>query len=490
MVNPACVFHKASRIGGRECIIGEAGDNEGRKDDAEAKNRQNSGLMKREHAAVMGASVAGLLAARVLADYFEKVTVLEKDACPADSAARAGVPQGRHTHILLPSGALVLERLFPGRLAELVRDGAKKFDYGRSRFYVVGTWLPRVATNLESFAQTRPFLEEHLRRWVGEIPNVHIVYETNVFAPLFDLANGRVVGLEIGKTGAAREQLHADLVIDATGRHSRLSGWLAENGFGDVPETKIGIDLAYATGLFQLSADALPDHPMLYIVGPPPEKTRVGVVFQVENGIAFGGLAGYHGDYPPADLPGFLEFAKSLSQPDVFNVLSRAKLCTPIAQFRIPTAARRHFQKMRRFPPGILPLGDAICSLDPAFGQGMTVAALEAEILSRCLLQGLKDEALRRAYLPAVDTCIDVPWTLCCTENFKYPQTTGPRPFLFPLVRRYVDSLTTSGDPAVLAAIYRVFTLTAHPRILLRPDIAARALSRKISRGIERPGST
>jgi 2-polyprenyl-6-methoxyphenol hydroxylase-like FAD-dependent oxidoreductase len=460
--------------------MGAAGENEERKDDAEALNRENSRLMKREHAAVMGASVAGLLAARVLADHFELVTVLEKDARPLDGAARAGVPQGRHTHILLPAGAQVLERLFPLRFAELVRDGARKFDYGRSRFYVEGTWLPRVATNLESFAQTRPFLEEHLRRWVSELPNVRIVYETNVFAPLFEQANARVVGLEIGKGSAAREHLLADFLMDATGRYSRLPAWLAENGFGDVPETKIGIDLAYATGRFQVPADALPDHPMLYIVGPPPEKTRVGVVFQVEDGIVFGGLAGYHGDYPPSKLDGFLEFAKSLSQPDVFHVLSRAKLCAPISQFRIPTAVRRHFHKMPRFPAGILPIGDAICALDPAFGQGMTVAALEAEILSRCLTQGLLEEGLARAYLRAVDTCLKVPWTICASENFKYPQTTGPRPFAFPLIRRFMDFLTTCGDPVVLTQIYKVLTLTAHPRILLRPDIPARALGRKI----------
>jgi 2-polyprenyl-6-methoxyphenol hydroxylase-like FAD-dependent oxidoreductase len=428
----------------------------------------------------MGASVAGLLAARALAEHFEMVTVLEKDACPVHGAPRSGVPQGRHTHILLPSGAQVLERFFPGRLAELVRDGAKKFDYGRSRFYVAGTWLPRVATGRDSFAQTRPFLEEHLRRWVSELPNVRMVYETNVFAPFFDKANQRVVGLEIGKGSAAREQLRADLVTDATGRHSRLPAWLAENGFGDVPQMKVGIDLAYATGRFQVPADALPDHPMLYIVGPPPEKTRLGVVFQVEGGIAFGGLAGYHEDYPPTDLDGFLRFAKTLSQPDVYNVLSRAKLCAPIAQFRIPTSIRRRYQKMPRFPAGILPIGDAICALDPVFGQGMTVAAFEAEILSRCLHQGLKHKALRRAYFRAVDTCLDIPWTLCCTENFKYPQTTGPRSFSFPLVRRYVDFLTTCGDPAVLAQVYEVLTLAAHPRELLRLDIPVRALRRKL----------
>lgn len=449
----------------------------------------NARHTKREHAVVMGASVAGLLAARVLAEHFEKVTVVEKDACPADGTARAGVPQGRHTHILLPAGAEVLERLFPGRLAELVRDGANKFDYGRSRFYVGGVWLPRVATKLDSFAQTRPFLEEHLRRWVVELPNVDLVYDTNVFAPLFERANARVVGLEIGGGSAAREQLRVDLVIDATGRNSRLPGWLAENRFGEVPETKIGIDLAYATGRFKVPADVVPDHPMMYIVGPPPEKTRVGVVFQVEDGIAFGGVAGYHGDYPPAELDGFLEFARSLSQPDVYNVLSRAELCGPIAQFRIPTAIRRYYQKMRRYPAGILPIGDAICGLDPAFGQGMTVAALEAEILSRCLEQSANDEALRRPYFQAVDRCLDVPWTLCSDENFKYPQTTGPRSNLFPFTRRFKDFLMTCGDPGVAAEIYKVLTLTARPRILLRPDIPVRALSGKIRKALERLGS-
>jgi 2-polyprenyl-6-methoxyphenol hydroxylase-like FAD-dependent oxidoreductase len=449
----------------------------------------NTAATKRTQALVMGASVAGLLAARALADHFETVTVLEKDACPPDGAPRAGVPQGRHTHILLPAGALALERLFPGRLAELMRDGAKKFDYGRSRFYVGGRWLPRVATTLESFAQTRPFLEQHLRRWVSELPNVRIIYEASVVAPLFKRADARVVGLEIAQAGVERQQLRADLVIDATGRHSRLPAWLAENGFGEVPETKIRIDLAYATGRFELSADALPDHPMLYIVGPPPEKTRVGVVFQVENGIAFGGLAGYHGDYPPTELDAFLEYAKSLSQPDVFHVLSRAKLCGSIAQFRIPTAVRRHYRKIRRFPAGILPIGDGICSLDPAFGQGMTVAALEAEILSRCLREELRDEALRRAYLRAVDTCVDAPWTVCCAENFKYPQTTGPRPLSFRVARRYMDLLTNSGDPAALTQVYRVLTLTAPPRVLLRPDIPLRALRGKIWNGLSRKTS-
>jgi 2-polyprenyl-6-methoxyphenol hydroxylase-like FAD-dependent oxidoreductase len=436
---------------------------------------------------VIGASVAGLLAARVLAEHFKKVTVLERDPESAGSAPRRGVPQGRHIHILLPGGAAALDRLFPGRLVELVGGGAKRFDYGGSRFYVSGTWLPRVATDLCSFAQTRPFLEQHLRRWVSELPAVSIVDGANVAMLVFDDANSRVSGVELEQAGnAGKQYLPADLVIDATGRNTQLPRWLSERGLGDVPLTRVDIDLGYATGRFEVPEDVLPDHPMLYIVGPPPQRTRVGVIFQVENGIVFGGLGGYHGDHPPADLEGFLAFARSLSQPHVFDVLGQAKLSAPIVRFRIPAAVRRHYLEMRAFPHGILPIGDAICHLDPAFGQGMTMAAREAEILLECLRWDQGSGRLRREYLRQVESCLDVPWNLSCGEIFKYRQTSGRRPWSFPLTRRYRDLLATSDDPRVIDGIYRVISLTAPPRILLRPAVAARAVKRAFLKACDR----
>ena len=287
-----------------------------------------------------------------------------------------------------------------------------------------------------------------------------------------------MTGVALRQAGTDRpEELRADLLIDATGRNTRLPRWLTGEGYPAVPETSIGIDLGYATGRFRAPVNLRPTHPMLYIVGRPPRETRVGVRVLVEDGVIFGGMGGYHGDHPPADLPGFLEFARSLSQPDVFDVLSRCELLSPIAVYRIPTATRRHFGRMARFPSGILPIGDAICSFDPAFGQGMTVAALEAEALMDCLQRnGHADEAFRRDYFRRADKAIEVPWALSSGENFKYPQTTGRRPLGFPLTRLYKDRLATCGDAAVIHDFYRVVSLSAPPRILLRPRVVARML--------------
>jgi len=309
----------------------------------------------RQHAVVIGASVAGLLASRALSAYFRSVTLLDRDEEPAQPVPRAGVPQGRHIHVVLPGGVRALDHLFPGRLPELVRAGSQPFDYGQSQFHMCGQWMPRMATELDSLAQTRPFLEEHLRRWVRELPNVRAIFGASVKAPIFE--GPRVTGVSVQYAGGDRaEELRADLVIDATGRNTRLPRWLATQchpeGYPAVPETSIGIDLGYATGRFRAPGNLRPTHPMLYIVGHPPRETRVGVRVLVEDGVIFGGMGGYHGDHPPADLPGFLEFARSLCQPGVFDVLSRCELLSPIAVYQDPrshaAALRAHGQIPKR----------------------------------------------------------------------------------------------------------------------------------------------
>lgn len=438
-----------------------------------------------EHAIVIGASIGGLLAARVLADFFRNVTVIEKDACPVEIAARKSVSQGHHTHVLLPAGAQVLDRLFPGRLADLIRDGSRPFDYGGCRFHLIGNWMPRVETGLFSLAQTRPFLEEHLRRWVSEIPNIRLSYDVAVARLLFDGSGLRVAGVSLKRAinDRAGRDLQAELVIDATGRRTRLPVWLAEHGYGAVPETNVGINLAYTTGRFRTPDDFVPDHPILYIVGHPPQETRIGAVVCVENGLISGSVGGYHGDHPPTDLPGFLEFARSLCQPHVFDVLSRSELVAPLARYKFSGSIRRHYGKLARFPDGILPIADAVCSFDPAFGQGMTVAALEAEILADCLARGADTSesygSLRRKYLKRIESLINIPWDLSCGENLKYPQTTGTRSLTFHLARRYRDRIATCGDAYVTSNFYRVLTLTASPGMLLRPRIVVRALRRR-----------
>ncbi len=431
--------------------------------------------VKREHAIVMGASIAGLLAARALSPHFRKVTIVERDPLSTALAPRPGVSQGKHIHVLLPAGIAALERLFPGRTVELVRNGAQPFDYGQSQFYIIGNWMPRIQTGLNTLAQTRPFLEHYIHRWVGELPNVEMLHDTTVRGLLWDQANARVTGVAVHPE-RGRQELRSDLVIDATGRNTRLPRWLAENAYPPVPEAKVGIDLGYSTGCFRVPGRMRPQHPMLYIVGPPPHRTRVGVRVLVEGGVVYGGMGGYHGDHPPGDLKGFLDFARSLSQPEVFDVLSQSELLSPIARYHIPSSIRRYYAKMARFPDGLLPLGDSVCSFDPAFGQGMTVAALEAEALASSL-QFHSGPQLRRDYFKRIDSVIDAPWELSSGENFKYPQTTGRRPLTFPLTRRYKDRLATCGDPSVVEDFYRVIALAAPPRILLHPRIVLRAFT-------------
>jgi 2-polyprenyl-6-methoxyphenol hydroxylase-like FAD-dependent oxidoreductase len=431
---------------------------------------------ERQHAIVIGASVAGLVAARALSAHFRHVTVLDRDQAPAETAPRPGVPQGRHIHVVLPGGVRALERLFPGLFKEMVRAGSQPFDYGQSQFHLCGRWMRRFDTELRTLAQSRPLLEENLRRRVCDLPNVQLIFGASVANLVYE--DSHVTGVSVQYSGRSRtEALRAGLVVDATGRNTALPRWLAAQGYPAVTETNVGIDLGYATGRFRPPETLRPKHPMLYIVGHPPRETRVGVRVLVEHGEIFGAMGGYHGDYPPADLSGFLEFARSLCRPEVFEILSRCELLSPISLYRIPSAKRRHFVRMAHFPNGLLPIGDAICSFDPAFGQGMTVAALEAEALMECLARHPHaDERFRRDYLSRVDAIIDVPWALSCGENFKYPQTTGPRPLSFSLTRMYKDRVAACEHSAVIHDFYRVISLSASPRILLRPRVVARTL--------------
>ena len=435
-------------------------------------------MSKNEHAVVMGSSIAGLLAARVLSEHFSKVTLIERDAHPLRPLPREGVPQGKQTHVLLPGGTRVLEKLFPGCVSKLAEIGAQQFDYGYSRFHLDGHWMPRVETGLISLAQTRPFLEQHVRSWVSSISNVTIVYGSTASGLKFDAGKSRVVGIHVRDTQKTTSyEIQADLVVDSTGRNTRLPHWLVEGGYGRVPITEIEINVGYATGLFRTPKELLPDHPLMYIVGRPPEKTRVGAFIRVEDGLACAGLAGYHGDFPPTELQQFLKFARSLCDPKIYDVLAQSELASTIAQFRVPASIRRHYRRLTRFPDGIIPIGDSISSFDPVFAQGMTVAALEVEVLSECLRGYVNFDAnFRRNYFQRIDSLVDVAWNLSSGENFRYPQTSGRRPLFYGLERRYKSRLLSSTDPFVIRGLYRVLTLSANPKILLDRRIVTKAL--------------
>jgi 2-polyprenyl-6-methoxyphenol hydroxylase-like FAD-dependent oxidoreductase len=423
------------------------------------------------HSVVIGSGIAGLFAARALAPHCHTVTLVEKDTLPDSPVPRPGVPQGNHIHVMLAGGVRALDRLFPGGVDDLVSAGARRFDYGESRYHMLGHWMPRVTTGLPTLALTQPFIEYHVRRWLGRFPNVQFIRGTAT--PAYEDASSRVTGVSL-QDGTP---IPADLVVDATGRNSRLPRWLEEHGFGRVRQIEVGFNLGYATGRFRVPASVLPDHPMLYIVGRAPRYTRVGVIVQLENGMVYGGMGGYQGDHPPGDPEGFLAFANSLVQPEVYRVLAASEFLGPIVRYRIPASVRRYFGRMPRFPGGILPIGDVVCSYDPAFGHGMSAAALQAEVLDHLLARhSLAGTHFTRDYFRHIDRIVDVPWNLCCGENFKYPGTTGRRSLLFPVSRRVKDHMVLQLNPKLIADFYGVVTLTKRPQELLRPRTIGRML--------------
>lgn len=430
---------------------------------------------KRKQAIVIGGSVAGLLAGRVLADYFDTVIVLERDMCPHKPEPRPGVPHSRQTHMLLPGGAQALEALFPGRLSELAHVGAQAFDYGSSHFHLNGHWMPILKTGLQSFAQSRPLLEHCIRKWVMEIPNLRIQYETVATHLEFGASDEKCVFSKIAGLDGVR-RFNGSLIIDAMGRNTRLPNWLFQAGVESAEEARIHIDVGYTTGIFRIARKHLPSYPLIYIVGKPPQKTRVGAAIKIENGWLNVGMAGYHGDYPPTNLTGFLDFARSLDAPDIYNVLLKAEQLSPLRAYRAPKSVCRRYGDIASFPNGIIALGDSLACFDPVFAQGITVAAQSAQVLDEALSRHECLKCAQLYYYKHVRHTIETAWNLSRGENLKYPQTKGDRPTMFGLTRAFKDRVVACTDPFVVNQFYRVLTLTAPPRILLHPGVLKRVI--------------
>jgi 2-polyprenyl-6-methoxyphenol hydroxylase-like FAD-dependent oxidoreductase len=445
-----------------------------------------------KHAVVIGSSIAGLLAGRVLADHFDQVTIIERDALVDGPEARKGVPQGRHAHGLLDRGAQIMEGLFPGFFAELKADGALAMDMAATiRWYQYGTWKIKTHSGITVHIQSRPFLEWKLRRRVAALPNVRILDETDALHPLTTLDQSRITGVQIRRRGAnpGEEALEADLVVDASGRGSRTPQWLTALGYGQVEENIIKIDVGYTSRIYRRPAH-VPVDQVVVIFPKPPAESRVGMILPMEGDRWMVSLSGWLHDYPPTDEAGFLEYARSLPVPDVYEAMKDAEPLTPIVAHKIPSNQRRRYERMVRFPEGLVVLGDALCSFNPIYGQGMTTAALDVMELDRCLreqrrghapgdIRGLAQHFHRRA-----SKIIDVPWMLATGEDFRFPQISGPRPLGQRLLHWYTARLhtVTGYDAGVLTQFLQVMHMLKSPLALFTPPMIWRVLTGRPTR--------
>jgi 2-polyprenyl-6-methoxyphenol hydroxylase-like FAD-dependent oxidoreductase len=427
-------------------------------------------------AVVVGAGIAGLAAARVLSRHYASVTVLEKDTLPTGPVPRHGVPQSTQPHILLVSGLRELAGLFPGLEDELTRLGALRLDIGRDLLvYRYGRRSPRAAIGLELVSVSRPRLEATIRDRVTKEPGVTIRDGVSVTA--LSGLNGKVTGAFLD----SGEHIPATLVVDATGRGSRSDRWLAALGLPVPARTEIKVGVTYTTRAFRREPGQLDGWQAALVMPTPPDEKRSGLVLGVEDDRWLVMVGGWHIADPPTGNAAFAEFARSLPDPVIADLIDQAAPISELAQHRFPSNRRRHFEDLPRVASGYVPIGDAICSFNPIYGQGMTCAVLEASALGRAMERhGTASAEMTRDYLTAAAGIIATPWRFAVGGDFAFPETTGPRPRRNSLVTWYERRLGTAArrDPSINRVFVSVQQLLDPPSALFKPRLVAKVLWR------------
>ncbi len=408
-------------------------------------------------AIVAGAGIGGLAAAAALAPRFDRVVILEKDQI-LNGCVRRGAAQGAHIHTLLHGGEMGLERLMPGLRDTFLSAGAAKIDVGKNfGIYDFNSWRVSRPLGLTVLQMSRPAYEVVMRKRVLEFGNVSIQTGTSVTG--LSIEKGCVRGVLI----KGEQEMVADLVVDARGRGGALPRDLVKNGFGEAPESVLGIAMSYVSGRFKRPPGA-GDEAKAVMVRPTSPDRRYGLVCPIENGEWFITLGGRGVVEPPSDLEGFLDYARMLAAPEFFEMMDGAELIGDLRSFKIPTANWRHYDQMPAFPQRLAPLGDTIGNVNPTLGQGMSVAVFHALGLADALDKHGLDDGFSEAYFAAAMNASNAAWTLASYDDLEFSEVTGERPENFEQIAAFSRGLKLLGndDPE----IHRLSVEVAH---MLRP---------------------
>lgn len=412
-----------------------------------------------KHAIVIGASLGGLCAARVLSDFYDRVTVFERDQLPDGPANRPAVPQGRHVHLLMARGAQEFERHFPGLLDDMVAAGVPMLEnrpdcihFGAAG-HVLGT-AHRLRDEFTAYVPSRPQLEWQIRRRVTALDNVEFVH-AGVDEPTFDAARQRVTGVRVDGGEVA-----ADLVVDASGRGTRLPVWLGQWGFGRPREDCVDVGIGYASHQVHIPPGLLAEK---VVVAGASEQQPLGLgMLLYEDGNWNVTTFGVGKVQPPQSFSQICALARDILPAHFATALRQG---TPIGEMsfhKYPTSRWRRFDKMERFPAGLLPFGDAVVSFNPTFGQGMTMTSLQAGHLHTALeTHGVFDTAVVRDFLRATAKSTYPVWTMNAIGDLTLHRATGPAPWWYRPVGGLFDQFLGAAetDPVLAEWFLRRFSL-------------------------------
>lgn len=449
------------------------------------RQANRDGHAQGRHAVVLGGSLAGLLAAQVLSDHFDEVTLIERDVLKETAEVRRGIPQANHVHGLLLRGREVLEEFFPGLQDEMIADGVPLVDMANEiAWHTRAGWGIRFPSEMKVLAFTRPVLDLHVRRRLGSNPRVKIIDNTDVLRLIPDVEKNRLAGVLICPRASESDrrvakELQADLVVDTTGRASRAPRWLNDLGYVIPEETVVDAHLGYASRLYRIPDDFRRDWKCAYVQSAPPMRNRGAILFEVEGNRWLVTLTGGARDYPPSDEAGFLEFARSLPVSTIYDAMCAAEPITPIKTHRGTENRLRHFDRAKELPENFLLLGDAVCAFNPVYGQGMTTAALGALTLRNTLRENGNPRGLSRRFLKRLGKVIKAPWLLATGEDYRYPATTGHGATLMTkFMHRYMNHVIALATESVVVrhVLLRAFSMMVPPAALFHPRISLRVL--------------
>ncbi|MBY0154322.1 FAD-dependent monooxygenase [Cytobacillus firmus] len=445
-------------------------------------------MLRREKAVIIGGGISGKLAARVLSEIFQEVIILERDSEPHGPFPRKGVPQGEHIHALLFSGANGLEELFPGITEKFNASGAVKINSTRDiSWFHHGVWKLRYVGDYTTILQTRPHLEWHIEQYFKNIPNVTIQYSQNVQNFIYIEEENRITGIEVINGSNSIRTINADLIVDASGVNGLSSRWLNKREV-HIPEETVKIDLSYFTKTLQLPDNQNRDWSIKLLYPTPPFEKIGGGISKVEGNRFLVTFMGYHNEINEKEIlksdNSFIDIAKKLPKLDIYQELKVATALSSTSTYRVPNITWRRFDKVNNFPNGLLMIGDTICRIDPFFGQGMSIAVMEALALKELLAnETYTNQKMIETFHQKAVKIISPIWNMVITEDFRYPETIGKKPAGLSIQQWYAKNifLLSSEDKDIYNSFIKVMHLLRPTSTLMHPRIIKSVLKRRFT---------